>query len=468
MRFFIILLSFFVVNCGKMVDTDSNKSYIRISNDFPRYFEKDGQTWIPIATNYLPNGDFELIEEYFKNFSENGGNAMRIWISTEFLEIEDEKEGTYNPDKFQRIDKLLELAEKYGIYIKFTLHHIRTISETSSPNNAWANSTALATRFKNIDEYVNTSGGRNSYLKRAKALSDRYKDHKNIYGWELWNEMDAVVDEPSWKNFTPQIIDSLKRIFPNRLITQTLGSMHAPYAENFYYSLSQMPQNDFLSIHRYLDEGDKWNQYEIVKGAIDLLASDATQKGLSFTQGNVKPVIINEIGAVEPNHYAPFRLYRKDVNGVLLHDFIFAPFFSGSAGSGTTWHWDHYIEPMNLWYHFKRFKTAIEGIDPVKEKFVPFHFLHDNVRCYGLQGTEKTIIWCRDVANNWKTELENEIPAETKKNFMLSLNDFTKSQYTKCHIYNPWTDTWTRNLSIANDKVSIPDFVRSTVIVFEK
>ncbi|GIZ15684.1 cellulase family glycosylhydrolase [Capnocytophaga catalasegens] len=464
MRIIVIFFTIFLVSCKTHIEVDNK---IKVSHKYPLYFERAGQVWIPISTNYLPEGNMQQVEEYFKRFSENGGNSMRIWISTEFLEIEDTTAGNYSEEKFSRISQLLKYAEKYGIYIKFTLQHIRTISKTIHPNENWANSQALSSQFKNIDEYVNTIRGKNSYLKRAKALSDRYKDHKYIYGWELWNEMDAVVDDPSWKNFTPIIIDSLKHIFPDKLITQSLGSMHAPYMEEHYLSLSKIAQNDFLSIHRYLDQGNKWGQYDIVKGPIDLLISDAIEKGLLLTKSNMKPVIINEIGAVEPNHLGAFNLYKKDTKGVLLHDFIFTPFFCGSAGSGNTWHWNHYIEPMNLWFHFQRFKTAIEGFDPIKERCRPFRFEHDNVRCYGLKGKNKTIIWCRDATNNWKTELQDEIPAQTKTNFTFSLTDLVNVKYNHYNLYNPWTDQWTNNLPIKNGKIVVPNFLRSIIVVLE-
>ena len=82
---------------------------ITVSKTHPRYFEKNGATWIPISTNYLPSHNFEEVEKYFKHFAENGGNAMRIWISTEFLEIEDQREGKYNPEKLARIEQLLQI-----------------------------------------------------------------------------------------------------------------------------------------------------------------------------------------------------------------------------------------------------------------------------------------------------------------------------------------------------------------------
>ena len=102
---------------------------------------------------------------------------MRIWISTEFLEIEDQREGKYNPEKLARIEQLLQLAEKYHIYLKFTLHHLRTISNSISPDASWCNSRSLSSKFKNVSEYVSSKKGKQSYLKRLKALAQKCQNH---------------------------------------------------------------------------------------------------------------------------------------------------------------------------------------------------------------------------------------------------------------------------------------------------
>ena len=95
---------------------NEQQKFIRVSAACPRYFETiDGRPWIPVMINYIvPNGEepevFNEIETYFKHFSENGGNAMRIWISSPFLEIEDRKTGEYSQVKLNRIDSLLSLG----------------------------------------------------------------------------------------------------------------------------------------------------------------------------------------------------------------------------------------------------------------------------------------------------------------------------------------------------------------------
>lgn len=62
---------------------------------------------------------------------------------------------------------------------------------------------------------------------------------------------------------------------------------------------------------------------------------------------NAKPVILAETGAVEPKHAGPSQYYPLDTVGIILHDALFAPFFSGAAGAGMIWHWDQYVANNN-------------------------------------------------------------------------------------------------------------------------
>ena len=472
-----LLVSVLVFLCCSEVNSSENifsDDYpIRISKNYPMYYEKStGETWIPNAINYLPyfidNNDtaacFQVMEDYFRKFAENGGNAIRICLSTPFLEIEDTNAGEYNPAKFERIDKLLELAEKYKIYVKFTLLLFRSINPSNEAvAQGWANSIPLSQVFNDIIEYTTTPKGIQYYLNRARALSARYKDCKQIYCWELWNEMDAVPGN-TWPTFTPPVIDSIKAIFPNRLVVQTLGGLHSYVADQNYKTMFSYPNNDFVSIHRYLEQGNEWGQYDCIKGDIDTLVSTA----MDFVHRYVskKPIVFNEIGAVEPNHVAPSKLYKIDKEGVLLHDMLFAPFFCGSAGAGAMWHWDSYLYANDLWYHYRRFTNAIEGIDPVKERFTPSAFETNGVRCYALNGRFKTMIWGRDTGSNWRTELEQGIPAQTKENVKIRLEQLKNKKYKSARIYDPWKDRW-QTAEIKNGEVVIPPFIRSFVVVFQ-
>jgi len=449
---------------------NNDPEFIRVSKAYPRYFETvDGRPWIPVMINYIvPNGEepevLNEIETYFKHFSENGGNAMRIWISSPFLEIEDQKVGEYSQVKLNRIDSLLSLAKKYHIRIKFALQHIRSIKPDGEGVSAWSNRAFMAVEnggpFNGIGDYINSSEGKKAYLDRVKVLSDRYKNNKQIFSWELWNEMDAV-DEKEWFQFSVQMLDSVKALFPNHLIAQTLGSMHSIDADHRYEKFLTLSNNEYITVHRYLDPGTDWGQYDQVRRPMDQLISSAIQ--FVYRPEIILPVSANEHGAVEANHAGPSKLYEKDSLGVLIHDMIFAPFFCGASGCGSLWHWNSYVEEQNLWYHYQRFNSAIKGIDPVKEGFVPFTFDQDSVRFYGIKGKETTMIWCRDGKNSWKTELQLEISPEIRENLSIELPILKGDNYSAAEVYDPWNDKWTR-VEIKNGGLRLPTFLRSVVV----
>jgi hypothetical protein len=477
MRLTTVIILFFAIclascthqhkSAGRINETPG---FIRVSTKYSRYFEtNDGQPWIPVSINFIvPNGEeaevYKTIDTYFRHFSEYGGNSVRIWISSPFLEIEDKKVGEYSQTKFNRIDSVLSLAKKYDIRVKFTLQHIRSIKPDGAGVTTWSNRAFMAVEnggpFKNISDYINSPEGKKAYLARVKALSKKYADNQQIYSWELWNEMDAV-DEKDWFPFTVQILDSVKALFPNHLVAQTLGSMHSIDADERYEVLLTLKNNPYITVHRYLDPGTDWGQYDRVHGPIDLLISDAIQS--VYRPGISEPIVANEHGAVEANHTGPNKLYAIDSQGVFIHDMIFCPFFCGASGCGSLWHWDSYVEKNNLWFHYQRFNNAIKGIDPVQEEFVPFTFIQDSVRCYEIKGKKTTMIWCRDAKNNWKTELQQGILPEIRKDLSIELSVTGRINYSTAEVYDPWNDKWIE-IRIKNGIITVPPFIRSVVI----
>ncbi|MFV0269623.1 MAG: cellulase family glycosylhydrolase [Draconibacterium sp.] len=465
-----LLASTFISCSNKKEEALVEKSFVSISKENPRYFEFENKTWVPVMINFImPNGEpeqvFQTVERYFKNFSANGGNAVRIWISSPFLEIEDKKQGQYNPEKFKRIDTVISLAKKYGIKIKFTLQHIRTISPKEAGNALWSNSEALCITqggsFKNINEYVDTPQGRIVYMNRIKALAEKYKDNEQIFGWELWNEMDALGSS-DWYSFSTEILPAVKNLFPNHLVSQTLGSLHSEDAEQRYDKMFILEVNEYINVHRYLDPGTDWEQYDLVRQPADRIASTAVS--FAYSKVDNLPILMNEIGAVEANHAGPSKLYPKDTLGILLHDMVFAPYFNGAAGCGAMWHWNDYIYNNNLWWHYQRFNEAVSSFDPAAEGFEPFYTEKDHLRVYGLRGKHHTLIWCRDGRNNWQTELIEGIAPEFCENFSLKLSDFNAPQIQSVKTYDPWTAT-TTELSVVNGQFTFPNFSRSIVVV---
>lgn len=168
------------------------------------------------------------------------------------------------------------------------------------------------------------------------------------------------------------------------------------------------------------------------------------------------------MGAVEAHHSGPSKLYESDTLGILLHDLIFAPFFSGAAAPGQSWHWQYYIEKNNLWWHFGRFSHATENINPVTEQYQPVFFMHDQVRFYCLKGNTHTLVWCRDALSNWHTELIGNLLPDSRT-VKLPLQ-FLSNKVSDVEQYDPWSDV-RKVTHVVDDTLEIT-FKRSVVLRF--
>jgi hypothetical protein len=445
---------------------DAGESFVRVSSRDRRYFElSDGSPYVPIGLNMIaPYGDTEQealarMEQWIKSLSENGGNYIRIWLSNNFFDVEHQKSGVYDGEKAKRIDAVLDMARRHNIRVKMTIEHFRHFFRE---RQRWAakpiHHVSQGGPAKDVSDFFQGERSREQFKKKLDFYAERYGDEPAIFSWELWNEMDTVSGK-GYMGWTEEMLAELKKRFSKNMVTQSLGSFDHDSKRSRYRRLCLMKDNDFANVHRYLDLGAS---LDICKGPVDILAVDAVKEMQAFTQD--KPILLAESGAVEPSHTGPFKLYKKDTAGIILHDVIFAPFFAGAAGTGQNWHWDHYVAPMNLWFQFGRFAEAIKGIDPPAEKFEPIEIDHPRLRIYALKGKHTLLAWCRDKQNTWRTELaEGKTPAVVN-NAIISLPDSGENLYNAdVNFYDPWKNKWVQGKAEGN-RISLPDFTRSLVV----
>src|SRR5690349_6906479 len=123
---------------------DSHSAVVRVSPRDHRYLELiGGKPYIPIGLNMISppdvrRGEEEALrgmEEWLASLSANGGNYIRVWLSNDFWDVEHERSGVYDEEKARRIDRMLDLCRKYGIRVKLTMEHFRTIGGGRQP---WA------------------------------------------------------------------------------------------------------------------------------------------------------------------------------------------------------------------------------------------------------------------------------------------------------------------------------------------
>lgn len=447
-------------------------AYVRISPRDPRYLElSDGQRYVPIGLNLAVSptgvrlgvsriGELPDYERWFRRLSENGGNYARVWLSSSTFDVEHAHSGQYDPERAERIDRLLELARRYGIRLKLCLEHFRHIGDGPQPY--------FAKRLHHVSQggpadrtadFFDTPRARQQFQQKLAWFQRRYRDDPMIFGWELWNEINCIVGG-DWAAWTKVMLAELHRLFPKNLAMQSIGSFdHPAYRDRLYRPLCTMPGNDVLQVHRYLDLGAR---LEVCHGPVDVLAADAVRELLAF--GVHKPILLAESGAVERSHSGPFKLYQKDRAGIILHDVLFAPFFAGAAGPGHVWHWDVYVDRMNLWHHFARFAKAIEGIDPAAERFQPLVVQHNPLRILALKGQSTLLDWCRDAQNTWQSELaQGQAPKPIERGVVELAGPMGRSSARSTAAYDPWEDRWT-DVRMEGSRVLLPKFTRSLVL----
>jgi len=310
---------------------------------------------------------------------------------------------------------------------------------------------------KDTADFFRGEAGRRQYKRKLAWYAERYGSDPIVFGWELWNEMDAVRADV-WRPWSAEMLPELHRLFPKNLAMQSLGSYDHERKRASYRALCELPGNDVLQVHRYLDLGAAW---KICHGPVAVAAAEAVRDLRSF--GLRKPVLLAESGAVERSHSGPFKLYAKDREGIILHDVLFAPFFAGAAGPGHIWHWDVYVDRNDLWRHFSRFAAVVRDLDPPAQAFEPFELPHARLLLLGLKGRRATLLWCRDRENTWQSELAEGHAPELLRQMRLDLASVVPPQQRTIRTYDPWLDQW-KPAAIEGPAIVLPDFKRSLVL----
>jgi len=472
----ISLIFIFLAGCHteQKINNEHIANYVEISKQEPSYFQlTDGSTYIPIGINMInpsgkynnqPDSAFYEIDQWMKNLSENGGNYIRIWLSPSFWDIEDSLAGVYSEEKAKRIDRFIAMARKYGLRIKMTMEHFRSVTLEENPQS-WATKYVYHTShggpLDSIRQYLISQEGQKLFLDKLDYYQQRYGTDTLFFGWELWNEMNAMrgPEDSIFFAWNEKMLRETKQRFPENLVMQSLGSFDAERIRETYRRMMLMPENEIAQIHRYLDLGA---QMEICQAPMDIICSSAIEELRTYNTG--KPMILAETGAVEPRHSGPSKYYPLDTAGILLHDVLFAPFFAGSAGAGMCWHWGQYVHANNLWYHFGRFSQAIQGIDPIREHLVPGKSETEDFRIYFLRGKTTTLIWLRDKQNTWRTELDEGQPPRELDGASIDLAQLGIAvENDEISAYDPWKNSW-HDLGSGASSVRLPSFKRSLVV----
>ena len=433
----------------------------------------DGRRFIPNGLNLcFPRfitdeaEGLALYRRWIESLAAAGGNFLRLWLGHGFFDLEPATCGVFSAERAARLRTVLDYAQERNIKVKLTIDHFRSIV----PENVAESFPGSASFDKplyhptqggvarDMTDYLDSPAGRTHFCAKLDFLAAEFSQHPAIFAWELWNEMNAVKSD-RWQAWTVFMLDELRARFPETLCLQSLGSFDCSGQQSNYEWYATLPQNDIVQVHRYIDLAP--GTFAACHGPVDIMAATAVRELRALAPE--QPVILAESGAVEPGHRAPFELYEKDVTGTILHDVLFAAFFAGSAGPGQIWHWDLYVDRHNLWWHYRQFAAAIEGINPTEESFVPHLQETPSLRAYELRGTTVSLYWLRDAHTDWRTELRDGYAPTVHKGCAFQPARYHSAQSWES--LDPWESApkW-KPLSKRGNSLHLPPWKRSILL----
>ncbi|MFZ4726688.1 MAG: cellulase family glycosylhydrolase, partial [Paludibacter sp.] len=266
---FIVFVFISFCTFGREQQLSNDLSFVRVSKTDPRYFElSNGNAYIPVGPNICfprlildEKLGLENIEMMYKNLAKYGANYTRVMLGAEFFEIENKKQGVFEESQIERLDKVLALAKKYHLRVKFCFEQFRFLKDNTKrfPGSLTFHKPVYNIEnggsFSTVDEFFSTEKGKEVYMNRVSFIVNRYKNNPNVFGWELWNEINSVTllgGEQSTVDWTKDILARVHKLDSNHLVMQNLGSFGFNLDRSIYKSITSIPNNDVAIVHRYI------------------------------------------------------------------------------------------------------------------------------------------------------------------------------------------------------------------------
>lgn len=144
-------------------------------------------------------------ETMIPQWADQGANFIRTWICPWNMPLEWKRHGLgrYDPESAQRLDALLDLARRHGIYVLLVLDYhgvLRTTPDSWGGNDEWKNNPynrANGGPCASPAEYFTHPEARRHYQNRLRYMVARWAAHPNLAAWEFFNEIDIPIKSES-------------------------------------------------------------------------------------------------------------------------------------------------------------------------------------------------------------------------------------------------------------------------------
>ncbi len=313
------------------------KGFVRRGRFWHLRFD-DGTPFVPVGLNVCWSGNnLGAYEKWFKAMSQNGANFARIWLVRWNMGLEwmpgDGSGmyfglGKYALDNAWRIDELIRIAERNGIYLMLCLGYHGELADRQLyfGEQAWDKNPYNRKNGGPCDkpsDFWTNPEARRFYKQRLRYIVARYAHSPNVLAFEFWNEVHAPAN---WVREMAQFVRSID--IYGHLLTTTYGDD----------AVWQLPEMDFSQTHWYGDG----SQRDCVTTIVNIHRF--------HLQRYRKPFLLGEFGI---DWRTSDFTYDPKGNALHWHNGMWASLMSGGMGTACVWWWDSYIDRLNLWHRFR-------------------------------------------------------------------------------------------------------------------
>lgn len=304
---------------------------VRIDPRDPAYFAlSDGTPFLAIGQNvgWYGAGGTHDYERWFGRMHAQGANFARLWMASWAFGIEWQDTGlgdyTKRLDRAWQLDRAFELAEQNDIYIMLALLNHGAFNTGVNPE--WAGNPYNAANggpLAKPEEFASNAQARDLFKRRLRYIAARWGYSPNLLAWEWWNEVDwtpmkdTAIQQPWIREMSAEL--AKYDPYPHLRTTSYAGSDDAVFA---------MPEIDIAQRHIY----NPADPAETFARAMKEMAPLG------------KPALVGEFGTGAESADATI-----DPQGVHIHNGLWAGLMTKGAGTGMTWWWDSYIDPLDLY-----------------------------------------------------------------------------------------------------------------------
>ncbi len=347
--------------------------FVRVSRRDPRYYDFcDGTLYYPIGHNvrsatdarmddkfpwrFRPDEGSTAYRRYFKRMHDNGENWAEVWMSSWSLGLEwtagvsgYHGAGDYHMGNAWELDRVIELAEQYGIYINLVFNYHGRVSSWCDPE--WHlhpyNKVTPGGWLTMPLEFFSDPKAIDMQKRFIRYTHARWGWAPVIFGYELFSEINLTGHESHHKtHFDPSVVEWCRILGRYVKEIDHYGHLVSAHVSNDYKFLNpkicEMPEMDINTLDAY-----HHGQPETI---IPLLSQTAKAN----TYG--KPILITEFGG------SPMAAGREHLMAE-QHAALWAGVCTPISGTPMLWWWQ-VIDENNLYSRYKAIREFMKDVDP--------------------------------------------------------------------------------------------------------